>query len=161
MWANWRLIYAAYRTIFQPGFVAPCFVLFLLVIWCFTLDSWNALTHSLSVIIASRGNLLLPIKTLNVRGPSYLGLTRSISWLLMPGSFRRQDISSHDIDYVEYAGPNLTWGRILRTCVISVWSNDIKYKYMFMLSLKNAARKGLSVWSVVEQCCACQTVHVC
>ena len=24
------------------------------------------------------------IKTLNVRGPSYLGLTRSISWLLMP-----------------------------------------------------------------------------
>ena len=24
------------------------------------------------------------VKTLNVRGPSYLGLTRSISWLLMP-----------------------------------------------------------------------------
>ena len=29
--------------------------------------------------------------TPNVRGPSYLGLTRSMSWLLMP-------ISSHDID---------------------------------------------------------------
>ena len=25
-----------------------------------------------------------PLLTLNVRGPSYLGLTRSISWLLMP-----------------------------------------------------------------------------
>ena len=32
---------------------------------------------------------------LNVRGPSYLGLSRSISRLLIPG-----DISSHDIDYV-------------------------------------------------------------
>ena len=30
--------------------------------------------------ISSHGNVL----TLNVRGPSYLGLTRSISWLLMP-----------------------------------------------------------------------------
>ena len=30
--------------------------------------------------------------TLNVRGPSYLGLTRSL---------RRQDISNHDIDYVK------------------------------------------------------------
>ena len=26
-----------------------------------------------------------------------------------------QDISSHDIDYVEYVGPYLTWGRILST----------------------------------------------
>ena len=30
--------------------------------------------------------------TLNMRGPSYLGLTSSL---------RRQDISNHDIDYVE------------------------------------------------------------
>ena len=27
---------------------------------------------------------VIRLKTLNVRGPSYLGLTRSISWLLMP-----------------------------------------------------------------------------
>ena len=33
--------------------------------------------------------------------------------------------TSHDIDYVEYVGPGLTWGRILSTCVISMWSNDI------------------------------------
>ena len=36
--------------------------------------------------------------TLNVRGPSYLGLARSISWPLMPWL---QDIGSHDIDYAE------------------------------------------------------------
>ena len=51
------------------------------------------------------------ILTLNVRGPSYLDLTRSLSWLLMswlltsgswcPGSLRCQDISSHNIDSIE------------------------------------------------------------
>ena len=61
-----------------------------------------------------------------------------------PGSLRRQDISSHDIDYVEYVGPGLTWGRILSTCVILMWSNDIKCKYMFVFPLKNLARKGLT-----------------
>ena len=59
-----------------------------------------------------------------------------------PGSLHRQDISSHDIDYVKYVGPGLTWGRILSTCVISMWSNDIKCKYMFMFRLENLARKG-------------------
>ena len=73
---------------------------------------------------------------LNVRGPSYLGLTSSL---------RRQDISSHDIDYVEYLGPGLTWGRILSTFVKSMWSNDIKCKYMSMFPLKNLARKGLTL----------------
>ena len=60
-------------------------------------------------------------------------------WCL--GSLRRQDISSHDINYV---GSGLTWGRILSTCAILMWSNDIKCKYMFMFPLKNLARKGLS-----------------
>ena len=49
----------------------------------------------------------------------------------------RQDISSYDIDYVEYVGPGLTWGRILSTFVVSMWSNDIKCKYMFMFPLQN------------------------
>ena len=70
-----------------------------------------------------------------------------------PGSLRRQDISSHDIDYVKCVSPGLTWGRILSTCVISMWSNDIKCKYMFMFPLKNLARKGLRVeaHSIPEQ----------
>ena len=50
-----------------------------------------------------------------------------------------QDISSHDIEYVEYVGAGLTWGRIWSTCVISMWSNDIKCKYMFMFPLQNVA----------------------
>ena len=58
---------------------------------------------------------------------------------------RRQDISSHDIDYVEYVGPGLIWGRILSTCVTSMWSNDIKYKYMFMFPQQNLARKELII----------------
>ena len=83
------------------------------------------------------------ILTLNVRGLSYLGLTRSIS------SLRRQDISSHDIDYVEYVSPGLTRGRILSTCVISMWGNDMKCKYMFMFPLKNLACKGLRMHGMI------------
>ena len=52
-----------------------------------------------------------------------------------PGSLRRQDISSHDIDYIEYVGP-LTWRSVLRTCVKSMWRNDIKCKYEFMFPQK-------------------------
>ena len=47
------------------------------------------------------------------------------------------------MDYVEYVGPGLTWGRILSTCIISMWSNNIKCKYMFMFPLQNLARKEL------------------
>ena len=60
-----------------------------------------------------------------------------------PGSLRRQDISSNDIDFVEYVGPGLIWGRILSTCVISMWSNGMKCKYMFMFPLQNLAIKEL------------------
>ena len=60
-------------------------------------------------------------------------------------SLRHQDISSHDIDYIEYVARSLTWRRILSTCVISMWMNDTKCKYMFMFPLKNLARKGLTI----------------
>ena len=83
----------------------------------------------------------------------YLPLTcgdRSISVYLgqyhgcwCPGSLRGQDISSHDIDYIEYVGPSLTWASVLSTCVKSMWGNDIKCKYMFMFPQKKLARKGL------------------
>ena len=58
-----------------------------------------------------------------------------------PGSLSRQDINGHDIDYVEYVGFGLTWKRILSTCVIPVWSNDMRYKYMIMFPLQNLAHK--------------------
>ena len=96
-----------------------------------------------SMFVTRFWSYIFPALTLNVRGPSYLGLTRYHGcWC--PGSLCCQDISSHDIGYVEYVGPGLTWGRILSTCVISIWSYDIKCKYMFMFPLKNLARKGLT-----------------
>ena len=100
---------------------------------------------------------LIYILNLNVRGPSYLGLTRSISWLLMPGSLRRQDISSHDIDYAEYVSPGRTSGRILSTCVISMWSNDLKCKYILMFPLKNLAHKVLTL---LYLCCIYQSTRL-
>ena len=53
-------------------------------------------------------------------------------------------ISSYDIDCVEYVGPGLTRERILGTRVISMWSNDIKCKYIFIFPLQNLARKALT-----------------
>ena len=70
-----------------------------------------------------------------------------------PGSSHRQDISSHDIDYVEYVGPGLTWGRISSICVVLMWSNYIKCKYMFMFPLQNLARKGLKKKSCENLIC--------
>ena len=37
----------------------------------------------------------------------------------------------------------LKWARISTTCVFSMCSNDIKYKYMFIFPLENLAHKGL------------------
>ena len=35
------------------------------------------------------------------------------------------------------------WGRISTTCVMLIWRNDIKCKYMFLVPLKNLACEGL------------------
>ena len=42
------------------------------------------------------------------------------------------------------AGPCLAWARISTTFVMSMWSNDIKCKYMFMFPLGNSAHKELT-----------------
>ena len=75
--------------------------------------------------------------TLNVRGPIYLGLTRSISWLLTsPG---------HQQPWYWLCRICRSWSylRILSTCFISMWSNDIKCKYVFRFPLQNLACKEL------------------
>ena len=58
------------------------------------------------------------------------------------------DTSSHDIDYVEYAGSCLTRGEISTTCVLLLWRNGIKCKYMFMFSLKKIVCKGLNLANI-------------
>ena len=69
--------------------------------------------------------------TLNMRGPSYLGLTRSISWLLMlwllvsPGH-------PEQWYWLCRIGRSLSYLRkVSTTCVISIRSNDVYCKYMF------------------------------
>ena len=79
----------------------------------------------------------------NVRGPSNIGLLDQYHGCWCPGSLCHPDISSHDIDYIEYVGPSLTWGWISSTCVKSMWRNDIKCKYMLLFPHKKLARKGL------------------
>ena len=80
---------------------------------------------------------------LNVRGPSYLGLTRSISWLLM---FWLLPSPGHQQLWYWLCNICRSWSysrKDLGTCVISMWSNDINYKYMFMSPLQNLARKEI------------------
>ena len=63
-----------------------------------------------------------------------------------PVSLRRQDTSSHDIDYVEWVGPCLMWGRISTTvsyqCRGMTWNVNI----YFMFPQKKWAHKGLNNW---------------
>ena len=84
------------------------------------------------------------ILTLNLWGPSYLGLTRSLSWLLMPWLLTSPG-HQQPWYWLCRIGKSLSYcGRIPTTCVISMWSNDIKCKYMFLFPLKNLACKGLN-----------------
>ena len=70
-----------------------------------------------------------------------------------PGSLHRQDISTHDINYVKFVSSYLTWGRISTMCVMSIWTNGIKFKFMFSLPLTNLAWKGLTHWGRVTHTC--------
>ena len=95
-------------------------------------------------------NLTASGLTLNV--PSYLSLTRSISWLLMP--WLLMSPGHQQPWYWLYR----TWRSFsylrkdLSTCVKSMWSNDIKCKYMFMFPLKNLACRGLKSSQVFLKC---------
>ena len=79
--------------------------------------------------------------TLNVRGPSYLGLTRSISWLLMPWLLTSP---GHQQPWYWLCRICRSWSYLRKdfiTSVKSMWSNGIKCKYMFTFPLKNLAHK--------------------
>ena len=53
---------------------------------------------------------------------------------------------------IEYVGPSLTWGRTSSTCVISMWRNDTKCKYMFMFLMKNLANNDKGFLKVLLPC---------
>ena len=72
--------------------------------------------------------------TLHVQGPNYSGSTFSqYHGYWCPGSFRRQGISTHDINYVEYVSSCLARGRISTTYVKSVWRKGIHYTSLCFL----------------------------
>ena len=76
-----------------------------------------------------------------MRGPSYLGLTRSISWLLMPWLLT---LPRHQQPWYWLCRIHRSWSYLRKDFkYLCMWSNDIKCKYMFMFPLKNLARKGL------------------
>ena len=78
---------------------------------------------------------------LNVRGPSYLGLTSSISWLLMPWLLTSP---GHQQPWYWLCSICMSWSYMrgdLSTYVVSMWSNDIKCKYMFMFPLKKIGKR--------------------
>ena len=87
--------------------------MFLRIIACFQVSHFNELTDKISMIVRS----------------NYLGFTRSISWLRMswllvsPGH-------QQPWYWISRIGRSLFLGRISTTCVISLWRNGIKCKYM-------------------------------
>ena len=99
------------------------------------IDVWSQ-----TITLLSNSCILL---TLNVRGPSYLGITRSISWLLMPWLLTSPGHQQPWYWLCRIGMSWLIWGRISNNCVVSIWRNDTKWKYMFMFPLKKLARKGL------------------
>ena len=89
--------------------------------------------------------------TLNVQGPSYLGLTRSISWLMIPWLLTSP---GHQQPWYWLCRICRSWSclRLFSTVVISIRSNDMKCKYMFIFPLKNLVRKELRPANVVVTC---------
>ena len=88
--------------------------------------------HKIFIILNPSGANVL---TLYVWGLSYLGLTRSISWLLLSSPGHQQPWY-----WLCRIGTSLSY---LRMDFNYLWRNDVKCKYMLLFPLKNLACKGL------------------
>ena len=62
-----------------------------------------------------------------------------------PGSFRHQAISSQDIDCGHCGHSPRTWEWISPYWDMSMWRNDMKWKYVFMIYQKNSEWQGLTL----------------
>ena len=82
------------------------------------------------------------IWTHNMRGLNNSSFDSQYHSCWCPGSLCRQDISTHDIDYIEQVSSCLAWGRISTTCVMSVWRNYINCRYVFVFIRKNLLCEG-------------------
>ena len=84
--------------------------------------------------------------TPNMWGSSYLGLARSISWLLMTWLSALPD--HQQPWYWQCKLGSLPWGRISTTSVMSMWRHDIRYKCVFV-PCENLTCKRLTFQVVV------------
>ena len=94
------------------------------------------------------------ISTINVRGQTYLGWTRSISWLLMPQLLASPG-HQHPWYWLRRIGKSLSYTKkdfnnnsclrclrwIATTCNVSYWSINTKYKCIFIFK-QNQQIKG-------------------
>ena len=87
--------------------------------------------------------------SLNVPWQSYLGITRLISWLLMPWLLSSPGHQQPWYWLCRICTSCLTWKKISNTSVISMRGNDIKFIYMLLFPLNNLARKWLTCHSHV------------
>ena len=108
------------------------------------MELWHTCIHAVDKwgIIESFMRIF-PLLFLNMGVLRYLGLTRSISWLLIPWLLK---LPGHQQPWYWLCRICRSWSyfrKDLSICAIPMWSNDIKCKYMFMFPLKNLARKEL------------------
>ena len=98
---------------------------------------WKQYYREFDCINNTHGNTNLGyfVLNLNVQGPSYLGLTRPISWLLMPWLLMSTGHQQPSYWLCRICR-SWSWGRILSTCVISIWRKDTKCNYVFIFFLK-------------------------
>ena len=86
-----------------------------------------------------------------MRGPSYLALTSSISWLLMPWLLASPGHQQPWYWLCKIISPGLIRGRISIIFGMSVWRNDIKYKYVYVSSEKVSTLRVLSfLWNCIK-----------
>ena len=73
--------------------------------------------------------------------------SRSCNWNHFVFSVKTINVRepTHDIDYIECAGPSLNWGRNLRTCVELMWRNKMQI-YVYVPSGKFSTHR-VKAWA--------------
>ena len=93
-----------------------------------------------------------PLLTLNVRGQSYLGLTRSISWLLMPWLLTWPGHQQPWYWLYRICRSFSYWGRILSKCVIAMW-RSFSYWGRILSKCVIAMWRSFSYWGRILSKC--------
>ena len=104
----------------------------------------NVVWHKLSNFVMTTIWCCVPVSFQYSQGPSYPGLTSSISWLLMPWLLASPG-HQHPCYWLCKMGNFLSSIRKGFHGVHSLWRNGINCEYMFIFLLKNWACYGLKL----------------